>query len=567
MMNTNTQIINIAFSLLIMMIFCIYGGRCESIVHFRSLSKSEIKNDNIKLLQLIKSKDIVMLKEDLYIDVESWKPVDIEGKRIIGDGNGSKIELYIDNMDSSVSVSLFNNIINCEIYNITIEINSIKNEIEIDRSLINKIEDSKIREFHIVLNKRVILNGDNSLSGLISNEIINSEINDVGIIFNELTIYYLSQSIWCLISCELTNKNRINYNGIFVKGKTLIVIPGGRIISIGLLIYSSTNTNFNYVVVDIENMKIIGNSQFYLSFFIDKSSTDIEINYMMVVIRNKLIYEDETSSFYNMFISGIINEIMVYKTLKLNHYLFDIHVDNVKIDFIEPVNKNMKREYSINGISPSNYGNLIANYVQVKLYFNDMFAGSKNRFCSISLHGIHYCKSVLYARLLVSLNRGDILLNNSYFNIEREIDKDVDNVEMIHHESDGNINVINTYISDPFNILRTTIQGNKGDLINIYSKIKNLNYNRSQSIIYDNSMPFFNYSSNDINYDVFLKVKENERKKENNKINDKSVGANSNKSFILVYLVVMLLLLMPAVVYYTKYNSISYSIINSTENL
>lgn len=559
-MNIKLQMNNIILYLYLLMVLRLYEVNGKELVQLRESTQYKNENDNTKLIQLLESKNDVVLKEIIKIELGSWKAMNVKNKRIKGNGFNSKIEIHVDN---AVSLNLFNNLLNCDLYNITIEIFSKNKEIEIESGLINKIEKSRIRKLHLIVNKRIILSGDNGLNGLISNRIINSEINDIGVLFSEITIIYSSQNIWCLISCELSdNGNNVYYNGIFVKGKTVIMeITDGRLLYIGFLVYSSTNINYNYVVVDIENVKLIGNSPFHFCFFIYESATDIEINYLMIVIRNKLIYEDEESSLHNMILSGIMNENSVYKTLKLNHYLFDIHVDTIKIVFTEPKYKSEKREFTINGICKNNLGKIIANYVQVRLYFNDMYTRIKDRLCSVNFSGVHYCKTVMSANLLVDYTGGDISLNNSYFNVEKRRDKEVSNIYVYTSLVETNDIVVNTYMTDPDDIVANKRAIFSGSVNSVYLKLKNLNYKKNELLIYDSSMPYYNYSSNCINYDIFLKEIKSE-KYEYGRI----VTNIKNNLFIFIYVIIVVIMIILVLVFYYKYDNNGYVQISVDEN-
>lgn len=545
------------FYILIFVILSIFTVESKEVVNLRYLSKSGDLNDNNKLLKLLETKDNIILKESLKIELESWKSIDIESKSIIGGGDDIKISLCIG---KSGSIRFLNKIKDSEIFNITIELDISDNN-EIKNGLINKIDNSKITKFHVIIEDNIKLNGnENGLNGLISNEIVNSEINDMGIIFNEMEIEYVQGVMWCLLSCNILNQEVKYYNGLFLKGKWLILEPKSSVINIGLLIYSSTNTNYNYVVIDIYILKFHAFSVFCFSLFIDKSTSSLELNNVMIVVRNKLLYEDISPNLNKMMVlSGLTNEMGYYKTLKLNHYLFDIHVDDIKMEFKEPVKDNAKRTFTINGISDRNYGNVFANYIQIKFYFQKFYKTKKNKLCYIGLNGIHYCKAVMEASLLFTSNlANNISVSNSYFYIKKESYQDVTTIHIIPLDIGlSNVSYHNCFITDKDELVQDKSNLIDDSIFDIYSRMKHLNYSRNESIIYDSSMPYYNYYTDDIDYDIFLKITKNRK--------NKSVGENENsknKSFKYIYIIVTLILMISVAVYYFKNNYNDYSIVN-----
>lgn len=86
---------NMPFYILIFVVLIIFRVESKEVVNLRYLSKSGDLNDNNKLLKLLETKDNIILKESLKIELESWKSMDIESKSIIGCGDDIRISLCV----------------------------------------------------------------------------------------------------------------------------------------------------------------------------------------------------------------------------------------------------------------------------------------------------------------------------------------------------------------------------------------------------------------------------------------------------------------------------------------
>lgn len=90
MMNITLKSSNMILYILIFVILSVNTVESKEVVNVHYLSKSDDLNDNTKLLKLLETKENIILKESLKIELESWKCMDLERKSIIGSDDDIK---------------------------------------------------------------------------------------------------------------------------------------------------------------------------------------------------------------------------------------------------------------------------------------------------------------------------------------------------------------------------------------------------------------------------------------------------------------------------------------------
>lgn len=515
-MNNMLKSSNMLFYILIFVILSIFTVESKEVVNLRYLSKSGDLNDNNKLLKLLETKDNIILKESLKIELESWKSIDIESKSIIGGGDDIKISLCIG---KSGSIRFLNKIKDSEIFNITIELDISDNN-EIKNGLINKIDNSKITKFHVIIEDNIKLNGnENGLNGLISNEIVNSEINDMGIIFNEMEIEYVQGVMWCLLSCNILNQEVKYYNGLFLKGNTIKLHSNSNDVHEGMFIGKVTNISFKNIFIDIESMITNFKEAAHVGLFLYESNTDITISNMILIIRKNLNFDNFNSLSQGIVISGLMFGFNG-KVLIINHCLIDIHFN--KINMIYSYRSIEKHIYFSATVFENKSFNLTANFLQVKYYYKDNIIRRKNNNCD---YFSNCFESMMISTSLVhSLVHGYIFISNSYFYFDKIANAQVSSNIISYNPYNIKLNFTNSYVLDPKFILNNYYYLFAYNTFIKYNCMKSLGYIFNGSIIYDPLIPYYNYELDYVNYDMYF--------------NKSSYLTNNNNSIRLLNLII-----------------------------
>lgn len=388
------------------------------------------------------------------------------------------ISLYCD---TNQNCQLFGDLKNVYISNIYFNINIGNDndnppELQLN-GIIKSIQNSYLYNIHILIhdteNKEIILtcnNDNNYYCGLLSSNIINSTLFHIGLI-NDNNIIINTSSNNNNIGLLIGNIENSNCYGCFINGNNDLSITiqnvdtsfSSSIISIGLLVCNSVNSNFMYsfinIAIFVNNNSNNQNQQFSISLFINRmTGNENKITNCFVLIRSKLIIE-------NIDFSGLI-------------YSNNCNNLNIIESYVEIHGIMIKREntfitsgfiYNSNGKSLTMIDTYIKLYFEENSYDFDYYLFD---YVKKSVLNIKNCLFYINRNTVVDISGANSLIRN---------------IENSYYITPNNNTIEGNSIIEIKNIKECNELPNGFDLL--------VSNNRDFSTIYNKEMPFFDLSN------------------------------------------------------------------------
>lgn len=455
-------------------------------------------NDNVRFREMLDEGGEIEVCEKVVIDLKSWKVFSPQISKLTGKSENVTIEIICD---SDGSLLLFDELINIEIKNIKIVIES---SLYVNSGLINKIDGCKIDGLHVEFGELNMNIDGNKDIGLISNSIYSSELNDVGIKFNNIKINYkddIQSQRFSLISVNVLNEKSAEYKGIYIKCKSIEMKSSKSEIENGLLFYSTANTNFKYVVIDISYIYVDIRCSFEYSLFIYKTDLITNLENIYLIIRNSFVYNSQSNVAEDSHISGI-----VYKNnniLTINHCSINIRFGDINFYFYDGKrDESFKRNMYINSILQSASAEVIIKYLHVDVFFEKEFRELYYKYLGFCVSSSFKCyRKAVKHFYIIAHDIDSIRISNSYFNINT-YEEGMVNSFILTPYLNRLLIMNNCYLTDKYKTLEMNVTGLIIDNTdNIFNIVKSIGYNVNNSIIYDPLLPFYN--NTEVNYEIF----------------------------------------------------------------